>query len=516
LGESDDVRSQEQQHPEAEIRDDKTSIHLEKGFTRPGYWTHGQEPQRAMVCMPTPLPKSIKKAWYKLYGEQCGYKQMHIKKFTPTVKRTEESVLSETQVARNRKGTEYDVVKYWEHIYKKKQWNRYATFDKNPNKLFNKPYLLFKSKNITDKQVRQEKWFKARPIAPQTKHPMRRMFHITGRAWAFLTANLPGEHFVIQHGGKLPEFFGKVQEKLENQGPIKCVVKDIEGCFPNMPKDAIRFGLRDLISKIKKETGHTGVVVSNKDSHPCMWKTKRKIGIKHIPFEVMMDVMEFALDNTLIKDLDGNLWRQEVGIPMGDPHSPGMTIGACAWMEHEWMQTLDIETKAMFKAVRYMDDILMFHVEKPNFDQAKFLSSFCKSDCYWNPLKLEDGKSDTFLESTFEVTKDNKIRYWLKNENEIGQEPKTWRYAHFHSYATFESKKGVMIATLKKLDKMASDDNALINSAIKKLHEFIILKYPAKLIWTACTSLAITTRNTAWFKIRGIILKQTNSYRKGR
>jgi hypothetical protein len=88
-----------------------------------------------------------------LYGEQCGYKQMHIKKFTPTVKRTEESVLSETQVARNRKGTEYDVVKYWEHIYKKKQWNRYATFDKNPNKLFNKPYLLFKSKNITDKQV---------------------------------------------------------------------------------------------------------------------------------------------------------------------------------------------------------------------------------------------------------------------------------------------------------------------------------------------------------------------------
>ena len=66
----------------------------------------------------------------------------------------------------------------------------------------------------------------------------------------------------------------------------------------------------------------------------------------------------------------------------------------------------------------------------------------------------------------------------------------------------------VMIATLKKLDKMASDDDALINSAIKKLHEFIYLQYPAKLLWTACTTLAVTTRNTAWFKIRGIILKQ--------
>jgi uncharacterized protein YfdQ (DUF2303 family) len=154
----------------------------------------------------------------------------------------------------------------------------------------------------------------------------------------------------------------------------------------------------------------------------------------------------------------------------------------------------------------------MFYADKPEFDQAKFLSSFCKSDCYWHPLTLEDGKSDTFLESTFEVTRHNKIRYWLKNENESKQEPKTWRYAHFHSYATFESKKGVMIATLKKLDKIASDDDALINSAIKKLHEFINLKYPAKLIWTACTTLAVTTRNSAWFKIRGIILNQINSY----
>jgi hypothetical protein len=61
------------------------------------------------------------------------------------------------------------------------------------------------------------------------------MFHITGRAWAFLTANLPGEHFVIQHGGKLPEFFGKVQEKLENQGPIKKTSKDVSQICQKMP-----------------------------------------------------------------------------------------------------------------------------------------------------------------------------------------------------------------------------------------------------------------------------------------
>ena len=87
-------------------------------------------------------------------------------------------------------------------------------------------------------------------------------------------------------------------------------------------------------------------------------------------------------------------------------------------------------------------------------------------------------------------------------------QPKTWRYAHFRSYATFEAKKAVLIAVLKRLHKMASDDKALVPSAIQKLHEFTNLEYPAKLIWTACTTLAVTTRNPTWFKIRGAVRKQ--------
>ena len=102
----------------------------------------------------------------------------------------------------------------------------------------------------------------------------------------------------------------------------------------------------------------------------------------------------------------------------------------------------------------------------------------------------------------------NTIRHWLKNENEIGKQPKTWRYAHFRSYATFEAKKAVLIAVLKRLHKMASDDKALVPSAIQKLHEFTNLEYPAKLIWTACTLMVVLTRNPTWFKIRGAIRKQ--------
>ena len=221
----------------------------------------------------------------------------------------------------------------------------------------------------------------------------------------------------------------------------------------------------------------------------------------------MIDVMEFALDNTLIKDWDGNLWRQEQGIPMGDPHSPGMTIGTCAWMEHRWMQTLTRDTKSMFRAARYMDDILMIYADSPTFHSSNLLNNF-NSNCYTTPLKLEDGKPNTFLESTFEITKNNTIRHWLKNDNETGAPPTIWRYSHFNSYATFESKRAILIATLKKLHKMASDEQSLLSSAVQKLSEFIDLNYPAKLIWTACTTLAVTTRNTTWFKIRGIALNR--------
>ena len=146
---------------------------------------------------------------------------------------------------------------------------------------------------------------------------------------------------------------------------------------------------------------------------------------------VLLEIMEFALDNTILVDFDNQLWRQVKGIPMGDPHSPGMTVGTCGWMENEWMQKLDANTKENFIAKRYMHDILLFYVVRPDFDHEEFKKRFCESECYLPPLRLEDGGENTFLETTFEITEQNTIRYWLKNDNRIDAPPKIWRYAHF-------------------------------------------------------------------------------------
>ena len=265
-----------------------------------------------------------------------------------------------------------------------------------------------------------------------------------------------------------------------------------------MPKSAISTGLEHIINDLRCTKKVEAVFVPTANSKPCRWYTKAK-GYKRIPFDVLLDVVKFALDNTIIKDRKGNLLNQHQGIPMGDPHSPGMTIGACAWMEMQWNGTLDARTKEFFRAKRYMDDILLLYAQNPVFNHTDLLHKL--DTCYHPPLKLEEATPDTFLETTFEIT-DNKIRHWLKNDNDPNKKPKIWRYAHFKSHMAYEVKRGILNATLKKVHAMASDRRALYHSALQKIAEFKNLGYLRRMVWTACTTRGVQTRETTWFDVR--------------
>ena len=191
--------------------------------------------------------------------------------------------------------------------------------------------------------------------------------------------------------------------------------------------------------------------------------------------------------------------RQAVGIPMGDPHSPGMTIITCAWMEKEWMAGIDDGTKRYFRAKRYMDDILLVYAENRSWDHARFLTDWVRSECYMPPLSLEDAKEGTFLETTFEITAANTIRRWLKNEAKTGE---SWKYAHYNSHSSRTQKRAVLVACLRKIHLMANDVGGLYFSAIRKLKEFENLEYPVGMLRNACNRLGATTGEGAWIGIR--------------
>ena len=58
--------------------------------------------------------------------------------------------------------------------------------------------------------------------------------------------------------------------------------------------------------------------------------------------------MEFSIDNALIKMPDGTLMKQNKGIPMGGPMSPGMTI---ATFVHGWKRNGYELSRSRYSAV---------------------------------------------------------------------------------------------------------------------------------------------------------------------
>ena len=190
---------------------------------------------------------------------------------------------------------------------------------------------------------------------------------------------------------------------------------------------------------------------------------------------------------------------------MGDPHSPGMAIGACAWMEKLWMESLHADTKKFFRAKRYMDDILMIRATNATFNDAGYIHARLREIFLLHVLaKLEDGHTGIFLETEIMI-QGNQIRHKLKNDNANGT--KIWRYADIRSNNRYTYKKAAMLNSLQKVDYMASDDSMLIGSAIDKLREFAILGYTKGMLYDACTRMAVFTRATAWFMVRGKVMQ---------
>ena len=348
-------------------------------------------------------PVLYQKALAKLYSPTAGYERLHVAALTAYRQRRykgeelERQICRTEPVTRGNTGDARDIINLWKRIYKARGWSRYASFDTRGG--FNIPYLLMKAKNVTDPAVRKEKWMKARPIAPGTRHPMRRLLHLVGRAWYFLAKRDEcGDSFVIERSEDVPAFLEMATRMVSQQGPVAYTIKDIEGCYPAMPKEAIRMAMREHILRIESTSGQRGVSVPRfSDTQRCEWR-KRPASDKRmvwLPFQVMLDVMNFALDHAIIQMPDGTLMRQSKGIPMGDPLSPSMCVLTAAWMETEWMESLATRDKAMFAGRRFMDDILLLYAEAEGWDHDRFLSDFCRSECYWPPLTLEDAKEAT-------------------------------------------------------------------------------------------------------------------------
>jgi len=173
-----------------------------------------------------------------------------------------------------------------------------------------------------------------------------------------------------------------------------------------MPQEGIMLAMNSIVMHFKN-IEKKGVWVPYSSKAKCTWeKPKRGYGT-WIPWDVMLLITEFSLKNTFLRMPDGRFLKQCTGIPMGNPLSPGITIGTCSWMEKEWLQLLPEINKESFKAARYMDDIFLMRKSQEPWDKELF-----EKECYWPPLRLEAAQQDTFLETKFSISQEG-LRYLL-------------------------------------------------------------------------------------------------------
>ena len=159
---------------------------------------------------------------------------------------------------------------------------------------------------------------------------------------------------------------------------------------------------------------------------------------------------------------------------MGDPLSPAICIGTCAYMEMEWFDNLPPKIKTCTRFTRYLDDIYMIADKNKieNFDN--FLIDFTKG-CYPSCLELKETKNDEYLECKTIIDGNSiKMKHWNKNLTHLRSCGKQYYFKHqkFHSYTMDHNKRGAMIGTWTRMADNSNDDTLLREAVQEKIMEF--------------------------------------------
>ena len=287
-------------------------------------------------------------------------------------------------------------------------------------------------------------------------------------------------------------------------------INDVDSCYPSMPKEAMRVAMRDILNDVRNNLPSGAgedprILVPKRGKKKCSWAQQGEVwGHASISFSTMLEVIDFDLDNCYVITYDGRLLKQARGIPMGSALSPPLAIGTLAWMEQEWMHTLEDDVKARFRMKRYMDDVITITAKDDSvWDVDRFREDFRRSECYWAPLKLEAAESAHFLETTLELDPSGSFRTRLKNVNEECEAvPRVWRYHRWDSFTCAKMKEGIVVGCLLKVVAMASDDEGFTLSVTSKLREFTALGYPSHVLNGAIGRAFARTRDERLLRAR--------------
>ena len=389
-------------------------------------------------------------------------------------------------------------------------------------------YAILKDKNCTDPQIRKQKYKKARPITPYCKHPMKKLLHYAARAWMFILKQLKGPHFAIPTTKKFKEKMTDFNAHFATAKNARLCTKswDISGCYTNMPKDKILESMKEILKLVKADPDidalHEDGTYAEMNSPAIVAKTSKEAinlpkfgkGPAHwgygdvdtritLTFKQMLDIVSFSLENAFFI-LGDKIIQQVHGIPMGDPMSPALCIGSCAYLEMKWFESLPANIQPHVKFTRYLDDIFMIaNIGQNGIPESDFLAlkKEFTENCYPPCLELEETPHDEYLECKVQ-TEGNVIttRHWNKNLTHMIATGKQhyYKHQHFGSHTTNHSKRGALIGTWTRMSDNTNTTEGLHMAICEKMFELNELKYPKKYVLKTLKYMHNKTKEEIW------------------
>jgi hypothetical protein len=184
------------------------------------------------------------------------------------------------------------------------------------------------------------------------------------------------------------------------------------------------------------------------------------------------------------------------------------------YSEIQFTCSLGVDNK-FIDGSRYMDDCLIFIIFDLNVPSTytramKFIEKY--KQCYDSCLQLEEeiitNNTFNFLESTITIVNEKIIlsplrKNWLQicTTNTLLMN----KFQHFYSFNPLQSKLGVIISTLHRLQSNSSNPSILTFAIIQIWTELILSKYPSKIIKKTILHVTNKSQLPMWFDINKLI-----------
>jgi hypothetical protein len=101
---------------------------------------------------------------------------------------------------------------------------------------------------------------------------------------------------------EVPHFLETANKDMTPEGEVETLTYDIEGCFPNMPKEAIKLAMK-YIAKQERARACGCHSQQTPTEAVCLWEnpTRSHRSGTRLPWGILLDVLEFAADNAYVR-----------------------------------------------------------------------------------------------------------------------------------------------------------------------------------------------------------------------